>query len=94
MSMKRILDIPLLSNRFKEYIKTKGYKSIADFARDCGLHPQSIFRHIRGEHTPDVKRLFLYADTLKVPITELLTVFYPDSMSLNAECCLTNSVEV
>ncbi len=72
---------------FTRMLAKKGYESIADFAHDCGLYPQSVFTQVRGQHRPTIDRMFMYADTLEVPVEDVIKLFYKDEWDCNRVVC-------
>lgn len=83
--------LDMSKTKFTQLLQVKGYDTIADFARDCDVTPQTIFVHVRDQYKPDIKRMFLYADVLEVPIDSILEIFYSEELSHNEAIC--NEVE-
>jgi len=79
--------LDMSKTKFTQLLQAKGYDTIAEFARDCGVKPQTVFVHVRNQHRPDINRMFLYASVLKVPIYKLLDIFYPDELKYNTDLC-------
>lgn len=63
-----------LGARIRELRKKKGFDSIEAFAHALGYSWITVSRYERGKSTPDLARLHHIADTLKVPVGELLKV--------------------
>ena len=71
-----------MQNRpFEQLIEKAGYTSVAQFADVCGVFPQAVFKHIRGQNKPTVSNMVVYANNLGMRFMELLEFFYPDEMS-------------
>lgn len=48
------------------------YRSLAAFAKACGISRQYVHQVVNGEIDPSVERLVLFADLLGVPVDDLL----------------------
>lgn len=77
--------LDMSKTKFTQLLQAKGYTTIAEFARDCNVKPQTVFVHVRNQHRPDINRMFLYASVLEVPIDDILRIFYPHDMALNGD---------
>lgn len=64
--------------KFKTYLREHGYKSIKQLCSQCGLNPTFLYSNIRGKNGISVDKIFLIANTMKVPVDELLRVFYEE----------------
>lgn len=84
--------LDMSKTKFTQLLQVKGYDTIAEFARDCGVQPQTVFVHVRDQYKPDIRRMFLYADVLEVSIDSLLEIFYPEELRHNEAIC-NESVE-
>lgn len=72
-----------MKEKFYQLIKDCGFKSMREFSRECGVMPGNIVSNVNGTYKLSIERAFIYADTLKVPITTILNIFYPEEMERN-----------
>lgn len=63
---------------FEEYLENKGFSSVAKFAEACGIKPQQIFNHIRGNFKPSIDAMFTYAKVLGVSVDEIMNFWYKE----------------
>lgn len=63
-----------------DYVLSKGYKNIAQFADACGIHRSNVMKNLRGTEKPNIKRLFIYASTLKCDMDTILRLLYTEDM--------------
>lgn len=68
------------TNKAIDYIKNKGFKSITEFAKKCGIDTSNVRKNLLGIEKVNIKRLFIYADTLKCDMNEILELLYPEEM--------------
>ena len=80
--MRGIKDVKSKS-KFLDMISERGYNSVEEFAKDCKLGTQSVFLHIRGQYKPSLTKMFIYANTLKVPVDSIIKLFYPKERKKN-----------
>lgn len=70
--------------RFMALLKKQGFRSINQFAIACGMPSGNVHLNLSGVYAVTVDRAFRYANTLGVPIDEVLDAFYHDAMKENA----------
>lgn len=68
---------PIKEAEVLEAIHNAGFKSIAAFARECGIEPCNVAGSIRGKTHTGIERLFTYANVLGLPIGDVVEMFYP-----------------
>ncbi len=69
---------------FYKMIENAGFKGLRDFGRATGIQAGNILPNLKGRDL-SIQRLFIYANTLKVPVTDVLRVFYPEEMRVNRD---------
>jgi len=70
---------------FYTLMKARGFKSFREFARATGIEVSNIHSNLTGQFTLSIQRAFIIADTLKVPIDNVLSIFYPEEMRSNQD---------
>lgn len=68
---------------FYALMKDCGFESFRQFAKETGVAVANIHSNLTGRYNLSIERAFIIADTLKVPITDILDMFYPDEMAEN-----------
>lgn len=68
------------TNSAIDYVLSKGYKNIAQFADACGIHRANVIKNLHGVEKPNIKRLFIYASTLKCDMDTILRLLYTEDM--------------
>ena len=76
--------------RFNELLQKNGFRSIHMFAKAGGMDAPNLYTNLNGKSTLGITRAFLYANTLGVPIDEILEIFWPEQMRANREACVSN----
>ena len=75
----------LIKEQFYTLIKESGFESLRAFARATGILVGNIYSNIQGRWRPSIERMFIYADTLGVPVSTIIAIFYRDEMKRNEE---------
>ncbi len=70
--------------QFYKMIEDAGFKGLRDFGRATGIQACNILPNLKGRDL-SMQRLFIYANTLKLPVTDILRVFYPEEMRVNTD---------
>ncbi len=70
---------------FKTLVFSKGFKNISAFARATGIDTANLNSNLSRGKQPSLDRLFLYANTLHIPLTDVLLLFFPTEMKKNTE---------
>lgn len=68
---------------FEEIVLRQGFRSINQFTHACGIESSNIYVNLQEKNKPNIKRLFLYADTLGVPVLDLIEIWYPEELAEN-----------
>ena len=69
--------------KFYGMIKEAGFKGLRDFSRACGIQAGNIHSNVVGRYKLSIERAFIFANTLKVPLMDVLLVFYPEEIYEN-----------
>lgn len=69
--------------RFMALLKKQGFRSINQFAIACGMPSGNVHLNLSGVYAVTVERAFRYANTLGVPVDEVLDAFYHKEMVNN-----------
>jgi transcriptional regulator with XRE-family HTH domain len=70
-------------DKLEKMVKDAGYVSMREFARDVGINISNIYSNLNGRWDISIKRMFKIANTLNVPILQVIEVFYPEELSDN-----------
>lgn len=70
-----------MKEKFYALIKACGFKSLREFARATGIEVGNVHSNAVGKFRPSIERMFVYANTLGVPIDTVLDIFYAEEMS-------------
>ena len=73
----------LIKEQFYDLIKKKGYNSFRQFCVAANIAPGNLHANLTGRFDLSMDRAFILANTLEVPIYEILDIFYPDRMKEN-----------
>lgn len=68
---------------FEQLVKDAGYKNIRQFCKDVGVDPSNLYTNLDGSWKMSMKRMFKVANTLNVPILQIIAIFYPDELAEN-----------
>lgn len=74
-----------IKEQFYQMIADAGFKGLRDFSRACGVGPGNIYSNVAGMYELSLKRAFVFANTLRVPVMDVIAVFYPDEVHENFE---------
>lgn len=72
-----------MKEQFYHLIKEKGYSSFRQFCNTVNIAPGNLHANLTGRFELSMDRAFILANTLEVPIYEILDIFYPDRMKEN-----------
>lgn len=64
-------------------IKEAGYTSFRQFCKDAGIDQSNLYSNFDGTYNISIKRMFIIANKLRVPIMRILEIFYPDEVKEN-----------
>ena len=84
MSRKKVEEVGI-KDRFLELMHKQGFNSVNSFSKACGIDNPNVNTNIKGVFKLSISRAFVYADTLGVPVMDVLEIFYPDECKVNKE---------
>lgn len=73
-----------VKEKFIKYINEHGYPSVLSLANACGINSANLFTNLNSQWGMSVKRAFIIANTMGVPVEEILYIFYEDEYKENA----------
>ena len=65
----------------RQLMKEKGFPTLQSFADATGFQISNLRHKLTGEYMPDVKSLLMMAKALRVPIDDLLNIYYGKEMN-------------
>lgn len=68
---------------FYSIMHDAGFKSLREFSKACGIEAGNICNNLNGRYDISIERMFVLANTLRVPIDMILEVFYPRELAEN-----------
>jgi len=71
-----------------KWIEDAGYSSIRQFCKDIGVDQSNLYTNLDGTWGISIKRMFKIANSLKVPIADVIELFYPDDYYENKMICM------
>ena len=71
-----------------EWIHDAGYKNVRQFCKDVGIDQSNLYSNLNGKWGMSIKRMFKIANSLKVPIADVIELFYPDDYYENKMVCM------
>lgn len=72
-----------IKKELEKLIKEHGYESMRSFARDCGMDTSNLYTNLKSKWGLSMKRAFVIANTLGVPVEQILEMFYKDEFKEN-----------
>lgn len=84
MSRKKVEEVSI-KDRFLELMHKQGFTSVNSFSKACGIDNPNVNTNIKGVFKLSISRAFVYADTLGVPVMDVLEIFYPDECVANKD---------
>ena len=72
-----------IKEKFYKMIAEAGFTGLRDFSRHCGISAGNICTNLSGKYKVSIERAFIYANTLKVPIMDIIILFYPEEVYKN-----------
>ena len=64
-----------IKEQFYALIKERGFTGLRAFARATNIQVGNIYSNIDGRFKLSIDRAFIFANTLNVPITDILEIF-------------------
>lgn len=75
-----------MKRKFIELINSRGFDNIHQFAKACGIESCNVYTNLKGSTKLGMDRAYLYANTLGVPIQQVLEVLRPQDEKENKRC--------
>ena len=86
----------LLCNFFQKglakNIKRQGFRSLNNFATKAGIVTSNLYTNLRGDFRISLESAFQIANTLGVPIIDVLEIFCKEDMTKNRETVRSHNV--
>lgn len=76
-----------MKEKFLDLMQKNGVENIHQLAKLCGIESCNIYTNINGKTQLGVKRAFMYANAIGVPVEDVIAIFYPDDMKANRKAC-------
>lgn len=70
-------------DKFEKMVKDAGFVSIYQFSKEAGLDMANLYSNLGGTWKMSLKRMFKIANTLGVPIGQIIELFYPEEYAEN-----------
>lgn len=83
--MKSVEEKAIAKAKFDELVKRLGFKSRRELAISMGISYTGLENNLTGRYGVSVSRAFELANALKVPVTDILDVFYPELYKENVQ---------
>lgn len=83
MNLKRMKTDSKEGNKFLDLMYSKGYRSLLQFSKTCGIDSPNIRSNINGTFKVSIARCFIFADALGVPVMDIINIFYHEEVKLN-----------
>lgn len=64
-------------------IQAAGYENYRQFCKDAGIDCSNLYSNLDGTWKMSLRRMFKVANLLKVPITNIIEIFYPEEFAEN-----------
>lgn len=72
-----------IKEKFEALVLQQGFRSMNQFAHACGLESSNLYTNLKEKYRPEIKRMFVFANTLGVPIGNVIEVWYSDELKEN-----------
>lgn len=69
--------------KLEALMREAGYTSFRSFARDSGVDVSNLYTNLDGTWKMSMKRMFKVANTLNVPILQVIDIFYHEELEEN-----------
>lgn len=82
-----------IKKRFEALIKKQGFRSLYQVSKISGIAQGNMYSNFNGSKV-SLDRAFIYANTLGVPITDVLEIFCKEDMKKNREAIKKHKIPV
>ena len=69
-------------------IEAAGYENIRQFCKDVGIDQSNLYSNLDGTWKMSMARMFKVANLLKVPVLDIVEIFYPEELAENKNILL------
>lgn len=69
--------------RLEKMVKDAGFENLSQFSKDAGVDLPNLYSNLGGTWKMSLKRMFKIANTLGVPIGQIIELFYPEEYAEN-----------
>lgn len=69
--------------KLEALVKEAGYDTIKQFSRDAGIDVANLYSNLDGTWKMSMGRMFKVANTLGVPVLQIVDIFYHDELAKN-----------
>lgn len=86
MRLKRSINSPEGIDRkvkLEKMVKDAGFENISQFSKEAGIDMANLYSNLGGTWKMSLKRMFKIANTLGVPIGQIIELFYPEEYAEN-----------
>ena len=81
-----------IKQEFYELVKRQGFRSLNNFATTAGIVTSNLYTNLRGDFRISLESAFQIANTLGVPIIDVLEIFCKEDMTKNRETVRSHNV--
>lgn len=72
-------------DKLENLAKIAGYNSLNNLVTSCGISTSNVYANFRGTWEMSVKRMFKLANACKVPVIDIMDIFYPELLEENTK---------
>lgn len=76
-------DFLIRKEKLDKLVSDAGYESFREFSQDVGITAANLYSNLHGTWNMSMKRMFKVANTLNVPILQVIEIFYPEELKEN-----------
>lgn len=76
-------DFLIRKEKLDKLVSDAGYESFRKFSSDVGVTAANLYSNLHGTYHMSMKRIFQIANTLGVPVLQVIEIFYPDELREN-----------
>ena len=81
-----------IKQEFSELVEKQGFRSLNNFATKAGIVTSNLYTNLRGDFRISLESAFQIANTLGVPIIDVLEIFCKEDMTKNRETVRSHNV--
>ena len=69
--------------KLEKMVKDAGFENLSQFSKEAGIDLANLYSNLGGTWKMSLKRMFKIANTLGVPIGQIIELFYPEEYAEN-----------